>query len=238
MGTEKKEDDDKKQTPAFELGKDPAFLELAKTIKGMTTIIQQQGIALNSLKQQIETAGTSKGKEKDEDDRSDDDVDSMSQKELAGFLIKQVGKLVDDKFKGINDNLESTRKEFRTTTLNQTVKEFAKDHKDFNEWGEEMTELAKENPTLTIPRLYALARTENPDKTKKLDDKYTDKTEKKPLDDGELKLFGGYKPSGKTTQEGEGADKTKKTLDEALESAWSDALEQFPALSKMGEDAA
>lgn len=53
-----------------------------------------------------------------------------------------------------------------------SIAEMQSKHKDFAEWKDELIAVATENPTLSIPRLYAIVRAENPTKTAELEAKY------------------------------------------------------------------
>lgn len=223
----------------FELGKDPAFVEMQKLFKGMVTIIQQQGAALTAIRTDL-AKGPAKGKTKDDDDDDDDDdknvdVDKLSNKEFMALLMKNVGGLLDEKVGGVTKKVDGVMQGVRNKDLTEQFEKLSGKHKDFKEWGDEMNALAKENPTLSLKRLYTLAREENPDKTKTLDEKYADK--KDDTKDEGLSLFGGFRPTTKTSgADGKDGKKDKVTIDQALDKAWEEAVAKVPALGKM-EDA-
>lgn len=224
----------------FDLSKDPAFTDLGKMIKGLVVIVQQQGAALTGLRQEVQKSApaTKKGKDKDDDDDEGDDVDvdKLSNKEFMSLMMKNVGSLLDEKIGGVTKKVDGVAQTVRTKDITEEYNKLKEKHKDFEEWEDEMKTLSKENPTLSIKRLYTLARQENPDKAKTLDEKHKDPKDE-PKDDG-ITLFGGYRPSTKTSGDGDSKDgkKTKLTMDQALDKAWNEAVSKVPALGKT-EDA-
>jgi hypothetical protein len=213
------------------------FTKLQPMVQGLATIVQTQASQFSSVSTAIGdinkklSAGPAGGDDGKNDD--DSDVNAMDNGKLAEFLIGKVGALLDDRLKGVTTEINNTRTEFRRTKLSEEVDAFSSKHPDFNDWQDEIRALAKENPTLSIPRLYTLARVENPDKAKTVDEKY--KEPEQPKDSG-ITLFGGFKPNGKTSVDKDGKE-VKLTVDEALEKAWGEALEAVPALEKMSATA-
>lgn len=224
----------------FELAKDPGFVEMQKMMKGMVAIISQQGSMIGQMRTLIEkgAAAPAKGGKKDDDDTDDDevDVDKLSNKEFMALMMKNVGGLLDEKIGKVTEKVEGVSKTMNTKEITAQYNDLKGKHKDFDEWADEMKALSTENPTLSLKRLYALARQENPDKAKTLDEKYTEK--KDDTEDKTLTLFGGFRPTTKTSgEDGKDGKKAEKlTVDQALDKAWEEAVAKVPALGKM-EDA-
>lgn len=223
----------------LDLSKDPSFTQLMQTVRGLVTIVQTQGAALNQMRTTLANPPTKGSKnDKDDDDDTDEvDVDKLSNKEFMSLMMKNVGSLLDEKIGGVTKQIDGVVSTVRTKDLTAEYNELKGKHKDFGDWEDEMKALSKENPTLSLKRLYTLARQENADKAKTLDEKYEDKKDE-PEDKG-LTLFGGYRPTTKTGG-GDGKDgdgkKTKLDMDQALDKAWDEAVAKVPALGKM-EDA-
>lgn len=224
----------------FELAKDPAFIELQKSLKGMLAIMQQQGQSLASFQKTItemSTKGGKNGKDTENDDETDDndedDPETMAPGKFQKFIIAQVGKLLDSKLKGVTDQLEGTTKNIRMTELSREAQQLMADHKDFKDWQDEMGELAKQHPTLRLNQLYKLARDGNETKAKELDTKYKKPEEKK--DDG-LSIFGGLRPTG-SVKTGNDEKPEKMTATQAADKAWEETVQQFPGLAKLSDDA-
>lgn len=221
----------------FELGKDPAFAEMQKMFRGLVTIVQQQGAAMTQMRTLLEKGATApKGKDKDDDDDDDDDVDvdKLSNKEFMALMMKNVGGLLDEKIGTVAKKVDGVAQTVNTKEITTQYNDLKGKHKDFEEWADEMKALSQENPTLSLKRLYTLARQENPDKAKTLDDKYV---EKKDVKDDSLTLFGGYRPTTKTSGEGgkDGKTREKLSIDQALDKAWEEAVDKVPALGKMDD---
>lgn len=227
----------------FELAKDPAFVQLTtgfgemqKMFKGMVEIVRAQGTALAEIRNQ--TAGQkpnggvqSTGTGDDLDDGDEPDLDTMSQKDFASFLMKQVGSLLDEKLGDVGKKVDSLAVDARRKDLTAEYNQLKTSHKDLDDWDAELRDLSQKHPNLSIRQLYTLARDGNPDKSKQLDEKYKSADAGKKPDES-LTLFGGYRPSTKTTEGSEGKHE-KLTTTQALEKGWEDAVAKFPALTKM-----
>jgi hypothetical protein len=215
------------------LENDPAFKKMMNMVSGLATLVQQNVTSVAGLSQTVAkmTSTTPTPTPTPSKGPSEDEIEAMDQKAFGKFILGEVGKLLDTKLTEVNTRIESSTGEFRRFRLTEEYKKLADDHKDFKDWEEDMHTLAKTHQTLGLHDLYMLSRAQKPDKAKELDEKYADP---KPKDEG-MTIFGGYRPtSGKT---GSGNDDGKKlTVDEALDKAWSEQLNQFPALAKVGED--
>lgn len=215
------------------------FDDLAKLVRGLTTVVQQQTVAMNQMRTQITTAPAPKGSTPpvDDDDADDDvDVNAMDNKGFAAFLMKNVGKILDTKVTELGSRLDNGLREVRTGRARDEIGKFASEHKDFKDWEIEIAALAKQHPSLGIQQLYTLARSSDPEKVKEVDAKYVEKKEEPNPEDERLTLFGGYRPSTGKTTSADGTEPKKLTTNEALEKSWDDAVAKFPALKSLGED--
>lgn len=220
----------------WELGKDPEFAKMMKLIQGLTTVVQSQSSALSSVRTSLEQRQQIDDK-KAKPETEPEDLEAMPKKDFMDLIIGKVGELMEGKLTQLSTKLDSTITSVNRKFLTEEVTEFADKHKDFRDWEPELNAISKNHPTLTVKDLYNLARAQNPDKAKELDVKYNP-----PADDARanarLTLFGGLQPSTKTqTSGGDGKGEKKMTIDEALNAAWDGAVESFPQLAKMGEDA-
>jgi hypothetical protein len=213
------------------------FDDLTKLVKGLTTVVQTQTQVINQMRQAPPiTQQQQQQNNKDDDDDDDVDVNSMDNKSFATFLMKQVGGVLDKKMGDLSTRLDSGLKEVRTGRAKDEIEKFRGDHKDFDEWGLEISALAKQHPSLSINQLYTLAKTSDPEKAKTIDAKYVEKKEEPNPEDQRLTLFGGYRPSTSKTVGDDGKEPKKMTTTEALEKSWDDAVSKFPALKSLGDD--
>lgn len=220
----------------YELAKDPAFLELGKLLKGITTVVQQQSQTIGGLRTLMETTAAKAKEVVKEVKEEPEDLEEMSKKDLADLILGKVGSLLETKLTEMGTKMDGALQKVNNRFISDDVTKFAGDTKDFKDWEGEMGALAKGHPTLSIKDLYALAKAQNPDKVKEVDTKYADKTTK---DDARLQLFGGFRPTtnGDASGSGDGKEAKKMTVDEALEKSWEEATASFPALARMGDDA-
>lgn len=227
------------------LAADPTFKQLqagmndmGKLVRGMVTIQQQQTAVLNDVRTKLSTAPNAQNEPNKDGDDGDDgevDVNSLDNAGFQKFLMKGVGKLLDEKFGQIGQKIDGVSSEFRTDKLRSQYKDIKETNLDFDDWADEMQALAKENPGLNLKQLYTLARSENETKAKELDAKYAKtKDGEKAKEDHTLTLFGGYRPTiGKTDGDQSGKKAEKLTAEEAGAKAWEETVSRFPGLASL-----
>ena len=211
----------------------PQIQEALKLAKGFTAIAQSTQNGFSELKRTVEglTANPPGGGGGGDDD---EEIDLSDPQNLLGVVAEEVGKLLDERLGKFDQKLTETNRNFITDRLRTDAAKLSEDHKDFRDWDEEMGNLAKAHPTLSLKQLYNLARDENTTKAQELDKKYAPAPEKK--DDG-LSFFGGLRP-GATKGSGSGDNAPEKlNPDEAAEKAWTETVAKFPALEKLAGDA-
>lgn len=215
-----------------------SLADVGKLVRGMVTIQHQQNAVINDLRVKqaaIPVKSEKDGKDDDEGEDDDVDVDSLDNKSFQKMIMKNIGGMLDERLGQFGTKLDSVSTEYRNGRLTEEYVKLKSDHKDFDEWSDEMKALAKDNPTLTLKRLYTLARSENADKTKEMDTKYAPKDDVKEKADGGLTLFGGFRPTiGKTGDGGESGKNGKKmTPAEAGSQAWEETVAKFPGLKSL-----
>ena len=229
-----KKGDKGKGSEDLDLSKNPAIIEMGKTIKGLGILLTQQGAAqakqTESLSELVETikAGKLSGTpEPDPKNVDPDAINELDNSQLVPLVLSEVGKLLDDKLGGINKKVDATDQSILDKDLKSQFTDILKSNPDFLEWSGEIKDLNTKSPGLTMKQVYTLARTENPTKSAEMDEKYKsdeDKSEKKP---GLIGLM----PTSGVMVEGD----EKLTTKEAGEQAWEDTLESFPELAQLGE---
>ena len=198
--------------------------ELQQTVKGLAILVQQ-GQTVQAKNQQNFDALIGKLDKMAEPPVKKVDPDAINELDNSEFLnvvIKEMGKLVDEKVGAVTSRIELTDNRLNQSDAAMAIKNLGKP--DFFEWGKEMKELLEKNPALSPKQLYSLARGSNETKSAEMDAKYAEDDDKK-VSPG----FLGLTPtSGVTTDSDE-----KLTDDEAREKAWDETVEQFPGLSQM-----
>ncbi len=107
---------------------------------------------------------------KQEDLPGDIDLEGLSRADFAKTLLKQLGDVVAGTVKSSLSDLSNDIGELKNyVTVQQNndavgqVESARKLHKDFDDFQKEMLALSKENPRLSIERLYVLAKAEKGD---------------------------------------------------------------------------
>lgn len=185
----------------------PNHLQSA-VMNGIRTTVQEQ----NAQQQQQPP--------QDEPDPTDDELESMSRKDLLAYIEKKFSKTVQSQLKPLQENLQNTSQETERTRIQQQVKEAETSHPDFWEWKTEMGELVQRYPNLSVNDLYTLARANNADKARQLDEARAEK--EKPAQ--QQPRFGGLTPTSGTQTQRTGEMDTKT----AAESAWDEVMSGLP----------
>lgn len=195
------------------------FNQLVSTVgdlaQGMGTIQE----AVTALAQQGRASSEALADDDDMDDGTDGaDLESLSRADFASHLLKQINKQFSKPIEELGNQIKEVQSSVSQVDSKTVVQHFADGHKDFWDWKPELEAIVKETPGISVERAYALARQENPDKAKELDQKYSP-----PSDEGkETKPFGGLTPtSGQTSKS------TTMSSEEAVEAAWNDTMAEL-----------
>ena len=216
----------------FELTKDKAFIAMQDTIKGLALLVKQgqqnQTKFQETMTEKLKSLDTDDPKNKvigDDDNDDDDAINDLDNKKLVTLVLKEVGKVIDEKVGDLKKNQDTITSRISNTEVEKQINELNKP--DILDWADEIKALSKASPNLTVSQLYTLVRQDNPDKAAELDKKYEkeeEKDEKKPE-------FLSLMPTGGATVNTD----EKLTKDEAKDKAWEQTLEEFPELAGMGD---
>lgn len=200
------------------------------TQQGQQLLTESLATLTSRLNDSLELDNSRRRSSDDDDGKLPTDVDfeTMSRKELVDFIVKGVGGAVDKKMeglhKGLKEEIDTTRSETNRERLQREVDAMRKEHKDFDDWKEEMLLLVKKNPMLTAKEAYILSRSGDNKKAKELDEKYAklakEEAEKNGEGSGKAKGFGGMRPGSGERR----TNKTDMTANEAAEAAWDDVF--------------
>ena len=161
----------------------------------------------------------------DEDELDDKTLETLPRKQFADHLIGRVSKIIEKQLKGVQKEVTSVKEGVSREKVQEQVMKLAGEHKDFWDWKDEIAEIATETPGISPARAYRLARMENPDKVKKLDEKYKVSDGKDGGDDTSgkgKKKFGGFTPGSSRTVQNSKMSKT-----EAADKAFDDIMGPF-----------
>jgi hypothetical protein len=170
--------------------------EILETISGLANTVQQLQNGMASIAQHINAPPPAEAEE-DEDIAIDaSKLEGMSRAELVNLVLGVVDKKISSTARQLDSKVTGLEQGVRTYVAQEDVRRAADSHPDFWEWKDEMTELARDNPSLTADRLYKLARAENPDKAEKVNARYTKPAAPAPAT--KPKAYGGLFPSSAT----------------------------------------
>ncbi len=213
------------------------FGQLNEAIKGMPESVQnamKAAIKEASGDARAAAAAAAKANEDNIEDGPDPEVDveRLSRSELVSHINKSFDKTIAKVLKPVLDRLESTTTDAETDRVKREFEKAKDDYPDFMEWKDEMKEIITAHPDLSAKRIYRLARSENPDKAKEIDDKIKeDKDEKDGKDNvTPMRAFGGLRSTSGKSVENDG----KKQPKDAAKSAWDQVMGDVPS-SLFGE---
>ena len=205
-----------------------AFKKLNKTVQGLAILVQQGQVAatksqgnFDTLIAKMDKMSVVKPIKKDVDPEA---INDLENDEFLKIVLKEMGKLVDDKVGKVSDRIDVTDGRVSQTEVKKQIIDLNKS--DFFDWTDEIKNLSKNNPALNVKQLYNLARDGNESKAAELDEKYAEKK-----DDKDKPGFLGLMPTSGVTAEGD----EKLTNEEAMDKAWDETMDQFPGLATLGE---
>lgn len=164
----------------------------------------------------------------DEEQEPDEAVlETMPRSAFSKYLLKAFQRNLDAALKPVTEAVQKAQQTAVSVDVKTQVEKFADQHPDFPEWKDEMLALAKDNPTLSVARLYNLAKLENPDKAKEIDKKF--KKDEKEGEQGKA-AAGKKKPAANGLTPGGSAGEHKPgkmTPQQAANAAWEETVAQF-----------
>lgn len=191
-----------------------------KLNEGLTALKDSFSQSINSLNERIDKLD---GGKEDDDDPGDfgDELETLSRKEYMSVMLGEVSKLLRKELSPVEKKVGSFEEGTKLRDIQAEVEKCQKEFSDFEDWKPEMTKLAKamRDNGEGIPRpkrLYLLAKAENPEKAKRLDEKSgrgKDERKAKKID------LGGLLPtSGKVVKS------QKMDVKAAGEAAWAEVF--------------
>lgn len=128
--------------------------ELERTKKDNQLLADRLQLILNNQQQQQP--------QQSEDNSSQElppDFDTMSQRELVEFMIKEVNKNIQNQITPVKEQLTMTEQERKIQTAKQDIAQTAKKYPDFNNYIPQMEQIAKQTQgTLNAEQVYLLAK--------------------------------------------------------------------------------
>lgn len=208
------------EAPAWAKSFEENVKTLAQGIAELNNLAKQRAQAAQQPPQQQEP------EEEDEPEPSPTDLETMDRAEYARYITGQVIKELKTVLKPVEQKVNQVDQTVVAQRLATEVTELSARHKDFYEWQDEMLAIQRENPTLSVSRLYALAKAENPAKATELAKKYSadggDASDgSKQQEKKTLKVsFGGFAPNGS----GAASANRKMAPREAAIAAWDQVV--------------
>lgn len=220
--------------------------ELQETMKGVGLGISELvGLAKGSMQRQpVQTEEEEEEEEEEKDEQVD--LESLSRAEYAQVITKKIIDAVNKQVvKPLSNEIKKVSTNAQQSELQRQVQEAANEkddegnlkRPDFWEWKEAMIALATQHPSLSAKQLYRMAREDDPDKLKKLEEKYKIGGKKGDGDGspGKIKLsFGGFTPNGPSG--GRKSGDKKLSPKEAAESAWDETVKSMGGEPVLGEE--
>jgi len=170
-----------------------------------------------------------------------DSLETLSRKEFMDVITNTITASIEKQIlKPLKQELQQTKEETVRERFQREINELKTSGgvKDFDEWKDEMRDLIARHPTLSVKELYNLARFNNPEKAKQLDEKYTNGTGDNPSEGNNggngngsgQRGFTGFRPgSGGPTKKVSNmskADAATAAWDEVMQNVDLEALAQ------------
>lgn len=191
---------------------------------GMKALAEGMG-KINSRIDDIEKS--TEGPEKKVDKKKNiDNLELLDRKSFMGVMLDEMKEIIADAVTPVKNSIENNTTNAGKEKLQKEIKKAQAANADFNEWGDEILDIAKKNPGISPQRAYVIARAENPNKAEKMDEKFKTDDQKKKEEKGALdakaassddiaEQFGGLLPTS-----GSVVDSDKLDGDKAADIAW------------------
>lgn len=149
---------------------------LEKMEGNQTMILETLSKVTNQSQQQVKDQVEKKFGE-------DVDLEQLDRKDFATLIMESTKAALKEEMKKLTGDIDTRVNDlavrFESKTANEQIEKTAEKNADFWDWSNEIKQLLKENPTLSVVRAYSLAKTENPKKATELDVKYKPADKKK-----------------------------------------------------------
>jgi type VI protein secretion system component VasK len=159
---------------------------VAQQVETLTKAMQLMatGQAQSQAQMQALAEAIAKGGEKPDEKKPDPNAPLFDGVDLEGLDRSQFGTLLLTKFmerleahmegklKPVLDEIGTVKNTVTKDIGERSIANAAANNKDLYEWKDEISNLLKESPGLSLPRALAIARSENPTKTQAMAKKY------------------------------------------------------------------
>ncbi len=204
--TDDKKADDKTPAPSAATEEQVASLvnavaQVTETVKGLETKFDER-------KEPEPSAA-----KKDDTPKDDEPIELWGNKKI----MENVKGMIENAVKGVDDKVSSTQTEVIKEKLKAEVGVARKNHEDFDKWDKEMQGIIKDAPGLSVERYYQLARLDNPEKAKKIDDEKAKAEEGD--EDRSQSSYGGMTPTSGTTTRN-----ARMSKEDAAQAAWEEVF--------------
>ena len=211
---------------------------LNESLKGLPTQIQEAVntavvSAINSAQQE---ANNVRKEQQDnvEDNDGTIDMETMSNKELGDHILKQVGKVVGELVKPLNEKISGVQSTTEEDRIRAEAIIVSKEEPMFMHMGKEMGDIAKRHPDLSVRDIFNLAKINNPEKVEELEKELKGDEDKKKEEEGEPSIaFGGLLPTSGVKSSDKGVGKMNPM--DAANKAFDDVMKDVPAHILSGE---
>jgi len=213
------------------LADDPIIKQLINTTSALANGIkslQTSQSEMNSNFTKLQTDGIRTIAPEPENRVSGDDINDMSQSELATFLIGEISKMNKTERDRIEARISDVSSQVTTDIGKQRLEKFVEENPQVIDLKEPIREKLQANPGMSIDDAYSLVRGSTPqDELATIDAKYSDKSDKQ-----EKPVFGGMTPTSTTsTDEGDKAESGRMNKEEAANAAWEELVEVAPQMA-------
>ena len=185
--TPKTEGEQKEQTPMPMTAKEAT--ELRDALMGMNTglkeLMKKADDRAEAERRAAENAAPPPDDDEPDDELDDEKLEELPRRKFLDFMLTRVAKHMDTSLAEVKAAVQQIGNQTARNSLEQEANAFASTHEDFADFEQEMIQIAKESPGLSVARIYKLAKVENPDKAKAVEKKYADA--KKAREEGEGK---------------------------------------------------
>jgi len=184
--------------------------------EGLSKMEGNQNMILETLARVTDQSKAEVKHEIKEEFGADVDLEQLDRRQFATFIVRQAEAAFKEEIKNmlgtVDSKVQDLATRFESKNASEQITKVSDNNPDFWEWSSEIKQLLSENPTLTVNRAYALAKSENPKKAEELHKKFA-----KPEPKKQQSFFGLTPTSSISTRSNAGKMSQKEAAEAAFD---------------------
>lgn len=181
---------------------------------------------LQTMSESIKSLVEKEPDEKKAKAKSDVNLETLDRTGFMQTILGEVKGMLEDVVKPVKEKVKDVDDRGIRQELDRQVKIAVEDHPDFWEWKDEMGNIAKRSPGLTVEECYQLARSQDKKKATEMDERFKSEEKKREEEKAAEEKAKEKEPAygGLTPTSGKTVEVDDMTMEDAAEKAFDDVF--------------